>query len=507
MRDDGLGSWPARRARMTPTATAIRHHGTELTYADLESRVAALAGGLRAYGIGRGDRVAYLGPNHPVYLDLLFACGRLGAIFVPINFRLTPPEIDHVLADSAAALFVHTLEYPHPTKIPSLTAGDTVPLTANPLASSPLTDSPLTDGTLATTPLTAAAPITDSPVGLDDPCLIMYTSGSTGRPKGAVLTHGNLTWNSVNVLVEMDLASDEQTLVTAPMFHIAALSMTCLPTLLKGGTVILREKFDPGEVLATIERDRVTFMFGVPTMFNAMSAHENFATTDLTSVRRFISGGAAAPEETLRRFLRRDIVITQGYGLTETAPGVLTQDVAHVFSKVGSVGVPSFFTDVRIVDPDDEGRGEVAVNGPNVTPGYWRNPEATTAAIREGWFHSGDIATRDEDGYYYLVDRVKDLIISGGENIYPTEVENQIHDFPGVAECAVIGVPDDHWGEVGRAVVRTQPGTNVDPAELLAFLRTRLAGFKVPKSVVFVDDFPTTGSGKIRKNVLRERYG
>jgi fatty-acyl-CoA synthase len=466
---------------MTPNAIAVRHHDTELTYAELASRASLVAAGLRAAGIGKGDRVAYLGPNHPVHLDLLFACGRLGAIFVPVNFRLTAPEIDHVLTDSGATLFINTPDYPHSTTIPTIEAADTVPLTG--------------------------PPVEETPVGLDDPCLIMYTSGSTGRPKGAVLTHGNLTWNSMNVLVEMDIAGDEITLVTAPMFHIASLSMTCLPTLLKGGTVILREKFDPAAVLATIERDRVTFMFGVPTMFNALSAHENFATTDLSSVRRFISGGAAAPEETLRRFLRRDIVITQGYGLTETAPGVLTQDVPHVFSKLGSVGVPSFFTDVHLVDPDAEGRGEIAVSGPNVTPGYWGRPDATADAVRDGWFHSGDIATQDEDGYYYLVDRVKDMIISGGENIYPTEVENEIHHFAGIAECAVIGVPDEHWGEVGRAVVRVLPGSSVDPGELLAFLRTRLAGYKVPKSVVFVDDFPTTGSGKIRKNILRERYG
>lgn len=481
MRDEGLGSWPARRARMTPNAVAVRHDDTSLTYADLRERVAALAAGLRAAGISKGDRVAYLGPNRPVYLDLLFACGRLGAIFVPVNFRLTAREIDHVLADSGACLFIHTPDYPHTTTIRTVQATDTVPLTGN--------------------------DATEDTVGLDDPCLIMYTSGSTGRPKGAILTHGNLTWNAVNVLVEMDLAGDERTLVTAPMFHIASLSMTCLPTLLKGGTVILREKFDPAAVLATVEREHVTFMFGVPTMFNALAAHENFAATDLSSVRRFISGGAAAPEDTLRRFLDRGITITQGYGLTETAPGVLTQDIPHVFSKLGSVGVPSFFTDVRLVDADDNGRGEVVISGPNVTPGYWQRPDATANAIRDGWFHSGDIATVDEDGYYYLVDRVKDMIISGGENIYPTEVENEIYGFPGVGDCAVIGVPDEHWGEVGRAVIRVRPGASVDPEELLAFLRTRLAGYKVPKSVVFTDEMPTTGSGKIRKSVLRERYG
>ena len=481
MRDEGLGSWPARRARMTPDAIAVRHHDRSLTYADLRDRAASTAAGLRAAGIARGDRIAYLGPNHPVYLDLLFACGQLGAIFVPVNFRLTAPEIDHVLTDSGAALLVHTADHPHTTTIPTVQATDAVPLRGTEPA--------------------------DATVGLDDPCLIMYTSGSTGRPKGAILTHGNLTWNSVNVLVEMDLAGDERTLITAPMFHIAALSMTCLPTLLKGGTVILREKFDPGAVLATVEAERVSFMFAVPTMFNAMATHENFAATDLSSVRRFISGGAPAPEETLRRFLDRGITITQGYGLTETAPGVLTQDIPHVFSKLGSVGVPSFFTDVRLVDADDNGRGEVVISGPNVTPGYWQRPDATADAIRDGWFHSGDIATRDEDGYYYLVDRVKDMIISGGENVYPTEVENEIYAFPGVGDCAVIGVPDQHWGEVGRAVVRVLPGATVDPEELLTHLRTRLAGYKVPKSVVFTDEMPITGSGKIRKTVLRERYG
>jgi fatty-acyl-CoA synthase len=472
---------------MTPAAVAIRHGDTSITYTELRDRVDVLAATMCATGITKGDRVAYLGPNNPAYLELLFACGRLGAIFVPVNFRLTATEIDHVLTDSGANLLVHTPEFPVTTDIRTLRTDNMVSLTGEAL-------------------------VEDVPIALDDPCLIMYTSGSTGRPKGAVLTHGNLTWNSINVLVEMDLTGEERTLVTAPMFHIAALSMSCLPILLKGGTVILCEKFDPAVTLATIERERVTFMFGVPTMFNAISAHENFATTDLSSVRRFISGGAAAQEETLQRFLRRGVNITQGYGLTETAPGALTQDIAHTFSKLGSVGVPSFFTDIRIVDPDDNDlpageRGEIVISGPNVTPGYWQRPQATADAIRDGWLHTGDVGRRDEDGYYYLVDRMTDMIISGGENIYPTEVENEIHDFPGVAGCAVIGIPDEQWGEVGRAIVRVHPDASVDAEKLLAHLRTRLAAYKVPKSVVFVDELPTTGSGKIHKKVLREQYG
>jgi len=498
MHDIGLGSWPRRRARMTPHALAVTCGNTRLTYAQLRDRAARLAVGLRAAGIGKGDRVAYLGPNHPVYLDTLFACGQLGAVFVPVNFRLAAAEVGYVLADSGATVLIHTAEYARtvadlpagrPSRVVEVGRDDTVPLSE----------------------AEADTAEAGTPVGQDDPCLIMYTSGSTGRPKGAVLTHGNLTWNCVNVLVETDLCGDERTLVTAPLFHVAALTMTCLPTLLKGGTVLLRAGFDAGAVLDTIERERVTLMFGVPAMFNAMSGHPNWTGTDLSSLRRLLCGGSSVPAETIRRYLDRGVVFVQGYGLTETAPGTLNLSAAHVAEKAGSTGVPSFFTDVRIVDPDGEPvpvgeRGEVVISGPNVMPGYWQRPDATADVLRDGWFHSGDIAIRDKDGYYYIVDRLKDMIISGGENIYPAEVENELYGFPGVAACAVIGVPDPKWGEVGKAIVVPEPGVELDGAELLGHLGQRLARYKVPKSVLFVDSLPTTGSGKVRKNELRERY-
>ena len=491
MRNVGLGSWPVRRARMSPHAIAVRHDGAELTYAELSRRVARLARGLLAAGVDPGDRVAYLGPNHPAYLETLFACGQAGAVFVPLNFRLGVPELDYALADSGATVLIHTPEY---AETVAALAGERVLRVPAGELDAP-EDEPL-----------------DLPVGLDDVCLLMYTSGSTGRPKAAMLTHGNLTWNSVNVLVETDLASDERTLIAAPLFHAAALGMVCLPTLLKGGTVILRPSFDPGTALSTMERDRVTLMFGVPTMYQAMAAHPRWPTADLSSVRTLLCGGAPVPAELIRTYLDRGLAFVQGYGMTETAPGALILDRAHAEAKAGTAGVPSFFTDVRVVDPDGAAaptgeKGEIVVSGPNVMKGYWGRPDATAQVLRDGWFHSGDVATVDGAGYFSVVDRLKDVIISGGENVYPAEVENELYGFPGVEACAVIGVPDPKWGEVGKAVVVPAPGSRITVDDLLGHLRTRLAAYKVPKSVEFADRLPTTGSGKILKGEIRRRYG
>ncbi|MCP2164035.1 acyl-CoA synthetase [Goodfellowiella coeruleoviolacea] len=503
MRNQGLGSWTLRRARMTPSRVALVHGQTRLTYRELHERVLRLAQALRGLGVRHGDRVAYLGPNHPSYLETLFAAGALGAVFVPLNFRLTSAEIDYALGDSGASVLVYAPDQA------GVVAGVDRARTRHRIA---LADPPADDHDYADLLARAAPEPVDERVELGDTCLIMYTSGSTGRPKGAVLTHGNLTWNCVNVLVESDLAHDEVSLVVAPLFHAAALGMICLPTLLKGGTVLLRSSFDPGAVLAAIERHRVTLMFGVPTMYNAMAAHPDWPRTDLSSVRALLCGGAPVPVETIRRYTERGLAFVQGYGMTEAAPGALILDREHTASKIGSAGVPSFFTDVRVVRPDGSEvgpgeKGEVVVSGPNVMRGYWGRAEETAGALRDGWFHSGDVATVDEDGYAYIVDRVKDVIISGGENIYPAEVENALYEHDAVELCAVIGVPDQHWGEVGRAVVVTRPDASVDEAELLGFLRQRLAGYKVPKSVRFADALPVTGSGKLRKTEIRRRFG
>ncbi|MBN6039005.1 long-chain fatty acid--CoA ligase [Amycolatopsis sp. 195334CR] len=488
MRDEGLGSWPSRRARMTPDRIALVHGDRELSYAALAARSAGLAHGLRSLGVRRGDRVAYLGPNHPAYLETLFATASLGAVFVPVNSRLAAPELAYVLDDAGVSVLVHA----SPVEVAARELLAVGGARYEEFASGP-----------------AEPP--DEPVSLGDPCLIMYTSGSTGRPKGAVLSHGNLTWNCVNVLVESDLSGGEVALVAAPLFHTAALGMTCLPTLLKGGTAVLMESFDPAAALALIARHRVTLLFGVPAMYDAMAAQPGWASADLSSVRTLLCGGAPVPPSTIRRYLDRGLAFVQGYGMTEAAPGVLVLDPAAARTKAGSAGVPSFFTDVRVAGPAGEPvppgeRGEIVVRGPNVMLGYWNQPAATDQALAGGWLHSGDVATVDGDGYFTVVDRLKDMIISGGENVYPAEVEAAALDHPDVELCAVIGAPDPKWGEVPRAVVVRRPGTALTADELRAHLRERLAGYKVPKYVEFREELPRTGSGKIRKAELRALY-
>ncbi|MYX45940.1 long-chain-fatty-acid--CoA ligase [Streptomyces sp. SID89] len=510
MRNRGIGSWPARRARKTPGRVAVVHGDREWTYRQLHERVLRLAHALRGLGVGHGDRVAYLGPNHPAFLEALFAAGALGAVFVPLNSRLTAPELAFNLADSGSSVLIHA-----PEQAAAAGAAATGTGTRRIAVSGP--DVPLHEdpGTLDYETLLAAADTAplDEPVALDDPCMIMYTSGTTGRPKGAVLSHANITWNSVNVLVDLDLAGDEVTLVAAPLFHTAGLNMTCLPTLLKGGRVVLLGAFDPDRVLELIETLRVTYLFGVPAMYDAMAARPRWADADLSSLRTLTCGGAPVPERTLAAYRARGLALGQGYGMTEASPGVLFLDRERIFAKAGSAGVPHFFTDVRVAGPD--GRdvapgepGEILVSGPHVMTGYWGLPRQTADAFTPdgGWLRTGDVARLDEDGYAYVVDRVKDMYISGGENVYPAEVEDALLGHPAVAECAVVGVPDPRWGEVGRAVVVLRPGARADEAGLLAHLHGRLAKYKIPKSVVLVETLPRTASGKLAKPAIRAAY-
>ncbi|KAA0940364.1 acyl-CoA synthetase [Streptomyces apricus] len=505
MLNQGIGSWPARRSRRTPGRTALVHRDTELTYRELSERVLRLAHALRSLGVGRGDRVAYLGPNHPAFLETLFAAGVLGAVFVPLNTRLTAPELAYGLADSGSTVLVHDAGHGAPAAEASASSG---------VVRHRVTLGAAAQGALGYERLLAGGgtgPL-DEPVGPDDPCIIMYTSGTTGRPKGAVLTHANLTWNSLNVLIDTELSGDEVTLVVAPLFHTAGLGMTCLPTLLKGGRVILLESFDPAHVLDVVERRRVTYMFGVPTMYDAMAAQPRWAQADLSSLRSLNCGGAPVPARTIETYRARGLALSQGYGMTEASPGVLLLDREQSSAKAGSAGVPHFFTDTRVTLPDGRDalpgeRGEVLVRGPNVMPGYWNRPEETAAAFTDdGWLRTGDVARTDDDGYAYIVDRLKDMFVSGGENVYPAEVEDALLSHPAVRECAVVGVPDAVWGEVGHAVVVLAPDARADGPEILAHLHGRLAKYKIPKTVVLAPGLPRTASGKIVKPAVRETY-
>ncbi|MED7926217.1 long-chain fatty acid--CoA ligase [Nonomuraea sp. LP-02] len=492
MRNQGIGSWPARRARMTPDRVALSFQGRDRTYGELRDRAYRLASALAGeLGVRRGDRVAYLGPNEPALVETFCAAGLLGAVFVPLNTRLAAPELRFVLEDAAPAVLL----------LGAGRDGDGLPGRHVPAAAY---EDLLTAG--------SAAPI-DEPVSRGDVCLIMYTSGTTGRPKGAMLTHGNLTWNAVNLLVDVPLGADEVTLVSAPLFHIAALAQTLVPTVLKGGRCVLEPSFDVERTFELVERERVTVMFGVPSMFGMLTRSPRWAGADLSSLRHLLCGGAPVPLPLIRAYQERGLTFLQGYGMTETAPGALFLGAERSVEKAGSAGVPCFFSDVRLVAPDGSPAapgepGEVYVEGPNVMPGYWRRPEESAEVLdADGWFRSGDVGIADEDGYVRISDRIKDVIISGGENIYPAEVESVLYGHPAVAECAVIGVPDERWGEVGKALVVPRPGAAAEPGDLLRHLDGRLARYKIPKYLQIVPELPKNAAGKLLKAPLKEMYG
>ena len=483
MRNEGLGSWPIRRARMSPGRTAMIFGDRSTSYAELATRTTKLAAQLRKSGVTTGDRVAYLGPNHPAFVETMFATQLLGGTFVPLNFRLTAPEIEHSLNDSGAALLIYA---PECADVVRDRTGPTM------VALDPDYERWLADG--------SSEPI-DVAVSPEDVALILYTSGTTGRPKGAMLTHANLIWNTYNLLIGVDVTSDEVTLISAPLFHVAALGQTLLPTFIKGGCAVIASTWDVDRCYDLIESHRITWMFGVSAMFAALAQSPRWPTADLSSLRSLMCGGAAVPESLIRTYQDRGLVFCQGYGLTETAPGATFLEAGESVRKIGSAGVSVFFGEVRVTEGDC---GEVHLRGPQVTPGYWGNPAATEAAFTEdGWFRTGDIAKLDDDGHLYIVDRIKDMFISGGENVYPAEVENAIVEHPAVAEVAVIGVPDEKWGEVGRAFVLCRPGTTLTDAELRRFLLGRLAKYKIPVYVDVVKDLPRTASGKVQKAELR----
>jgi fatty-acyl-CoA synthase len=507
VRNAGIGSWPERRLRISPDRDALWFEGRTTSHRAFADRVRRTASALAGLGVRAGDRVAWLSGNHPSALETLFACGQLGAIWVPVNVRLTAPEAEYVLAHSGSTVVVHGRDLePLVTALRDRLPGVRHWVAAEPAAGAGTDSLPYEDLLAA-----ATAEPRDEPVALEDPCLIMYTSGTTGRSKGAVLTHGNMTWNAVNQAFGLDVTPTERTLALAPLFHIGGLNGTVNPTLLRGGCAVIVRRFDPAETLAVIEEQRVNSFFAVPTMLDAMARQPGFGTRDLSALRTIGAAGAPLPLPTLRTWLDRGVTMQQAYGMTEASPGCTSLDSADAERKVGSAGKPLVFTDVRVVGPDgaelgpDE-VGEVVVQGPNVMAGYWNDPEQTAAVLVDGWYHTGDAGSMDDEGFLYIRDRYKDMIISGGENVYPAEVESALLELPDVQEAAVIGVPDPTWGEVGLAVVVLAPGTAPDADLLRTRLRARLAAFKVPKHVEFAEELPRTATGKVRKPELRSRF-
>ncbi len=431
---------------------------------------------------------------------MFFAAGRLGAIFVPLNTRLTPAEVDHLLDDARPAVLFLGPEQ----------AGVAGQLSQPPRLVLVDGDQP---GSITT--LIGAGqdlPPLATEVGLSDDAVILYTSGTTGASKGAVLSHANLTFNTMNQLAHADVLGTDTALCMAPLFHATGLGQVSLPTLFKGGTVVIATKFDPAEILATIAGQRITSFSAVPTMLQLLCDHPDFAVTDLSSLRYVIYGGSAVPERVAVAWQDRGVPILQGYGMTEASPGVYLAVAEGAAGRPLSIGFPHFFTDVQLATPAEDPvesaaapprQGELLVRGLNVSRGYWNRPAETAAAFRGGWFRSGDVLQIADDGWAYVVDRIKDIVISGGENIYPGEVEAQINALPGITDCALIGLPDPRWGEVGLAFVVTSGTQDWTETTLRDALRAELASFKIPKYVRFVDQLPRTITGKVRKQDLR----
>ena len=513
MISDSIGTWPRRRAVKSADHPAIVFRDRATSYSELADRVDRLAAALQERGIGFGDRVAYLGNNHPSFVETLFATTLLGAIFVPLNTRLSVPELVYMLDDSEATLLVASsaleplaaaTESQHP--LLRVVVADSEPgAQASDRADDyeqAIRDAPGAPGDLA-------------PVRLEDRALIIYTSGTTGRPKGAVLTHGNLTWNALNVLVDYDLTSADRSLMISPLFHVAALGMGCLPVILKGATLLLEERFAPAEALGSIERLKATAISGVPTTFQLMLDDPAWATTDISSLHLLTCGGSAVPERVRAAYEARGLSFSAGYGMTEASPGVTLLPPKYSIDRAESAGLAHYFTRFRIRPAHDADTafaapfetGEIEAHGPNVFLEYWGNDEATREAfVDDGWLRTGDIGYVDDDGFLFVVDRAKDMIISGGENIYSAEVELAIAAIPGVTGVAVIAIPHERWGEVPHAVVTMAPGHDLDPEEMVAHLSARMARYKVPKTLEVVDELPRTASGKVQKSVLRARY-
>jgi fatty-acyl-CoA synthase len=459
------------RARNTPNRVAIDYDGRLVTYGELGAGADAYAAAFAAAGLGRGDRVATLTGNTPEHVMVLFACARLGLILLPLSWRLAAPELRYQLEDAEPSLFLVEDGY---RELAEATGHTFVPFTAQ-----------SRDGTT----------YRHETVTPDDPLLLVYTSGTTGKPKGALLTQANCLWTNLSFDGATGIYNDDVVLQVLPQFHVGGWNVQALLAWLKGATVVLEREFDAGRCLRLIEEKRVTTMMGVPAIYLFMAQHPDFARADLTSLERAVVGGAPMPEALLETWAARGAVVVQGYGLTEAAPNVLCLPPEDAVRKLGYAGKPYPFVDVRLSD-----ESEIQVKGPNVFPGYWRNDEATRLAFTEdGWLRTGDVGEVDGEGFYRIKGRLKDMYISGGENVYPAEVESVLHEHPLVQDAAVVGVPHERWGECGIAFVVTDGATE---EELIAWCAGRLAKYKVPSEVRFVEEIPRNSLGKIQKQSL-----
>lgn len=494
----------AHHATRTPDRPLARFEGATSSYGEMAERATALAGGLHERGVAAGDVVALLSYNCTEFLETIFAANHLGAIAMPINWRLAAPEVRYILEHSGARALVCD-----DALVP--VANDATKGMEDGLARLCIADAP-PSGWTSLADLRRDANLAPHACQGDDVHRLMYTSGTTGRPKGVMITHANLAWKNLAHLVEFGFTSDDLGLACGPLYHVGALDLTTTTLIAAGATTIIHRVFDAPAVVDEIERSRVTTVWLAPAMVNAIMALPDVEQRDLSSVRVIINGGEKMPIPLIERLQRTfpSAWFADAYGLTETVSGDTFLDRDSLITKLGSVGRPCLYLEVDVRDEHGRSvapgeRGEIVLRGPKVFKGYWRDPDATAAAFAGGWFHTGDVGVRDEDGYLWVVDRLKDMILSGGENVAGSEVERVLYEHDAVLEAAVVGRPDERWGEVPVAFVALRDGAAASGADLIEHCRAQLARFKVPKDVVFVDALPRNPSGKVLKRELRDR--
>jgi fatty-acyl-CoA synthase len=503
-----VGDFLGRRALYTPDQVAVVDAGKtphrSFTYSELNNRANRLANWLRdGAGIQKGDRVAILAHNGVEFLDTFFASGKLGAIMVPFNWRLHVRELHQLICKTTPRVLIYSDEFKE--TVQAIAAEDTsishfVHLERKGIPGSRDFEKTLIDSILR--------PVTTEELVEEDIACLIFTGGTTGTPKGAQISYRMIAWNTLNTVIH-DLHHGDVTVNTFPMFHTGGLLVYTVPLLILGGTVILTRKFDAEQVLELLQEYAATVYAGVPTMYQMLTQSPDWPTADLSNLRFCTSGGAPLPVKLVEQFLaEKGVQFKQGFGMSEFGPGVFALAHEDAIRKAGSIGRPNFFVDARVVDehnlPLEPGQvGELVLRGPSMCSGYFDEPEASLNAIDDGgWFHTGDLATVDESQYFHIVDRKKDMYISGGENIYPAEIEAVLYQHPDVEMCAVVGISDPKWGEVGKAFVVLKKGVNVTTDELMQHLHHHLAGYKVPKRIQLMDVLPISGAGKILKRQL-----
>ena len=492
---DILTDITARRAALAPDATAFHvvETGETLSYADLDRRSACAASLLAADGVGPGDRVAVLCRNRVEFFELLFACAKLGAILVPLNWRMPASELGSLIADCAPKVLAAGVEDRETAH--AATAGYDIPVLDLE------TDYPARRDAADPHPGRQAWPGNET-------WYLIYTSGTTGRPKGVIQTYRMALVNAINIGQAIGLRGGDATLNFLPLFHTAGINLHTLPVLINGGKVHILPGFDAGRTLALIDAGELDVFLGVPAVYRELTLHPDFATTELTRLRHWSCGGAPLPDVLVEAMADRGAIVCNGFGMTETGPTAFLSNEANALRKIGSVGKAQMLIEARVAGPDGTAlppgeTGEIQFFGPGLTPGYWQRPDETAALFTsDGWLKSGDLGRFDDEGYCYVAGRIKEMYISGGENVYPAEVENVLAQHPAIQEAAVAGVPDEKWGEVGCAHIILRQGQSLDAPALTRWCRERMAAYKVPRHVVFADDFPRTAAGKVQKHLL-----